>query len=58
MSKAWCNPEDDGGGEAHYAHRSSFDWILVNGKAKWFCDDCRYEIEKQQEEEYEQAHSQ
>lgn len=58
MTKSWCNPENFTGNEAHYAHRSSFDWIIVDGMARWFCDDCRYDIEQLQEEEYEAVHSQ
>lgn len=49
--KAWCNPENYTGSEAHYAHRSSFDWIIVKNKAVWFCEDCRLEIDNAREEE-------
>lgn len=49
MSNSWCNPENFTGGEAHYADRSSFDWITVGGMARWFCSDCRYEIEMEEE---------
>jgi len=45
--KAWCNTEDYTGGEGHYAHRSSFDWIMVGGVAMWACDNCRHELEDQ-----------
>jgi mannose-6-phosphate isomerase-like protein (cupin superfamily) len=41
-----CDSEKTTGTEAHHANRSSFDWIVVEGRARWFCEDCRYEIEK------------
>ena len=41
-----CDSENITGTEAHQANRSSFDWIVVEGRARWFCDDCRYEIER------------
>ncbi len=50
MTKGWCNTEDHTGIEAHYAHRTSFDWIVVNGEARLWCEDCRYEIEKIKED--------
>lgn len=51
MIKEWCNTENYFGGEAHYAPRSSFDWILFRGDAKLWCEDCRYEAEKLMEDE-------
>jgi hypothetical protein len=56
--KQLCNPENHTGGEAHYAHRSSFDWVMVGNTVGWFCEDCRLDIEKLQEEEYEKTDSQ
>lgn len=42
-----CNTENYGGGESHYASRSSFDWVRVAGdKTIWACEDCRYELEE------------
>jgi len=51
MRKQWCNTENDLGGEAHYAHESSFDWIMFRGDAKLWCEDCRYEAEELMEAE-------
>tara|TARA_R110000772_G_scaffold49965_1_gene115035 strand:+ start:311 stop:490 length:180 start_codon:yes stop_codon:yes gene_type:complete len=51
MRKQWCNTENDLGGEAHYAHESSFDWIMFRGDAKFWCEDCRHEAEELMEEE-------
>jgi mannose-6-phosphate isomerase-like protein (cupin superfamily) len=45
-----CDSENVTGNEAHHANRSSFDWIMVEGRARWFCEDCRYEIEKIKED--------
>jgi len=42
-----CNSENYTGFESHHADRSSFDWILVDDKARWLCDDCRYAIEEE-----------
>ena len=44
MSNLLCNTENYGGGEAHYANRSSFDWVKIEGNAMWVCDDCRVEL--------------
>jgi hypothetical protein len=47
-----CDTEDHGGGEAHYADRSSFDWAEIkNGKVIWACEHCRYELEVNEWEE-------
>jgi hypothetical protein len=51
MLGQWCNTENYGGGEAHYAHRSSFDWITIGDKALWVCEDCKYELASEEEEE-------
>ena len=56
MTKHLCNSENHTGAESHYAHRSSFDWVMVGNTVGWFCEDCRLEIEQLQEEEYEQVH--
>ena len=50
MLGEWCNTENYGGGEAHYAHRSSFDWITLGDKALWVCADCKYELGSKEEE--------
>jgi hypothetical protein len=50
MIQEVCNPENTTGSEAHHAPRSSFDWIAVGDTAKWFCEDCRLDIEQLQEE--------
>lgn len=42
-----CNTENYGGGEAHHADRSSFDWMTIEGKSLWACEDCRYELEEE-----------
>jgi hypothetical protein len=44
----WCNTEDYGGGEAHYANRSSFDWVTVGEGTIWACEDCRHELEEEE----------
>jgi hypothetical protein len=49
MSRDWCNPENYGGGEAHYANRHEFGWIVVDDNALWFCESCRWEISQLQE---------
>jgi hypothetical protein len=49
MSREWCNPENYGGGEAHYANRHEFGWIVVDDNALWFCESCRWEISKLEE---------
>ena len=44
-----CNPENITGGEAHYANRSSFDWVVVEDKARFLCEDCRMDIRELEE---------
>jgi hypothetical protein len=44
MIKELCNTENYGGGEPHYASRSSFDWVNIQGKAMWACTDCQIEL--------------
>lgn len=51
MTKHLCNPENYTGGEAHYADRSSFEWVMFGNTVGWFCEDCRADIEQLQEKE-------
>jgi hypothetical protein len=44
MTRLLCNTENYGGGEAHTADRSHFDWTTIGGVVVWACDDCRYEL--------------
>jgi hypothetical protein len=44
MLRELCNTENYGGGEAHYANRSSFDWITIDDKALWVCSDCSNDL--------------
>lgn len=53
MTNHLCNPENYTGAESHYAHRSSFDWVMVGNTVGWFCGDCRYDIEQLEEEKNE-----
>jgi hypothetical protein len=50
MLKELCMSENDTGSEPHLQPRSSFDYIVVGDKVKWFCEDCRREIENAREE--------
>lgn len=43
--------ENDTGSEPHFAARSSFDYVVLGDKVKWFCEDCRLEIDNAREEE-------
>jgi hypothetical protein len=38
--KRWCNTENDLGGEGHYAHETSFEWIEFRGDLKLWCSNC------------------
>ena len=49
MSKGWCNTEDYLGYDPHYAHASKFDWITIRDKVIFACEDCRYELEEENE---------
>lgn len=44
-----CDPENITGSEIHYARQSSFDWVMVEGQARWLCEDCRLDIRELEE---------
>ena len=44
-----CDPENITGSEAHYARMSSFDWVMVEDKARFLCEDCRLDIRELEE---------
>jgi hypothetical protein len=53
MTNRWCDTENDLGGEGHYAHEKSFEWIIFRGNPKFWCGYCIQEarelIEKEEE---------
>jgi hypothetical protein len=51
--KRWCNTENDLGGEGHYAHETSFEWIKFRGDPRVWCSNCVQEARELMEKEEE-----
>jgi hypothetical protein len=50
MLRELCNTENYGGGEAHYADRSSFYWARIGDSVLWVCEDCSNELANEEEQ--------
>jgi hypothetical protein len=53
MTNRWCDTENDLGGEGHYAHHLSFEWIIFRGNPKFWCGYCIQEARELMEKEGE-----
>jgi hypothetical protein len=51
MTNLSCDTENELGGERHYAHYSSFEWIMFQGNPKLWCGDCIDRARELMEEE-------